>query len=85
MTDFYKDKVVLVTGGTGSIGSEIVKKLIKLQPKIVRVLDNNETALFELEQELNTEMIRTFIGDIRDKERLKRALKMWTLFFMPGL
>lgn len=84
MTDFYKDKVVLVTGGTGSIGSEIVKKLIKLQPKIVRVLDNNETALFELEQELNTEMIRTFIGDIRDKERLKRAFENVDIVFHAG-
>ncbi|BDZ71528.1 UDP-N-acetylglucosamine 4,6-dehydratase family protein [Methanobacterium petrolearium] len=84
MTDFYKDKVVLVTGGTGSIGSEIVKKLIKFQPKIVRVLDNNETALFELEQELNTERIRTFIGDIRDKERLKRAFENVDIVFHAG-
>lgn len=84
MTDFYKDKVVLVTGGTGSIGSEIVKKLIKLQPKIVRVLDNNETALFELEQDLNSEKIRTFIGDIRDKERLKRAFEHVDIVFHAG-
>ena len=51
MESFYKDKIVLVTGGTGSIGSEIVKKLLELNPKAVRVLDNNETSLFELEQE----------------------------------
>ncbi len=84
MTDFYKHKVVLVTGGTGSVGSEIVKKLIKLQPKIVRVLDNNETALFELEQDLNSEKIRTFIGDIRDKERLKRAFENVDIVFHAG-
>lgn len=84
MTDFYKDKVVLVTGGTGSIGSEIVKKLINLQPKIVRVLDNNETALFELEQDLNSKRIRTFIGDIRDKERLKRAFENVDIVFHAG-
>lgn len=84
MTSFYKDKIVLVTGGTGSIGSKIVKKLIKLQPKIVRVLDNNETALFELEQELNSKKIRTFIGDIRDKERLKRAFEQVDIVFHAG-
>lgn len=84
MTDFYKDKVILVTGGTGSIGNEIVKKLINLQPKIVRVLDNNETALFELEQELGTENIRTFIGDIRDKERLNRAFENVDIIFHAG-
>jgi len=84
MTNFYEDKIILVTGGTGSIGSEIVKKLVKLNPQIVRVLDNNETSLFELEQELNSEKIRTFIGDIRDKERLKRAFEHVDIVFHAG-
>ncbi len=53
MKSFYEDKVILVTGGTGSIGSEIVREILELKPKAVRVLDNNETGLFELEQELN--------------------------------
>lgn len=79
MTDkmnlFYKNKIVLVTGGSGSIGSAIVRKLLELNPAAVRVLDNNETGLFELEQELNTKKIRTFIGDVRDKNRLKRAFE----------
>lgn len=85
MTDemnlFYKDKVVLVTGGTGSIGSEIVRKLLELNPAVVRVFDNNETGLFELEQELDTEKIRTFIGDIRDEDRLKRAFENVDIIF----
>ena len=76
--------MILVTGGTGSIGSEIVKKLIKLETEAVRVLDNNETALFELEQELNSEKIRTFIGDIRDKERLLMALENVDYVFHAG-
>ncbi len=84
LNNFYKDKNILVTGGTGSIGSEIVKKLIKLNPRIIRVLDNNETALFELEQELNSKKIRTFIGDIRDKERLKRAFEHVDIVFHAG-
>ena len=45
MQTFYKDKVVLVTGGTGSIGSEIVRKLLDVGPEAIRVFDNNETAL----------------------------------------
>lgn len=72
---FYKEKVILVTGGAGSIGSEIVRRVLRHSPRAVRVLDNNETALFELEQELQSERIRTLVGDIRDKERLKRAVE----------
>lgn len=78
---FYEDKIVLVTGGSGSIGSEIVKKLVELNPKAIRVFDNNETALFDLEQELKSDKIRTLIGDIRDKDRLKRAFEDVDIIF----
>lgn len=73
--DYFKNKTILVTGGVGSIGSEIVKKLLAYKPKVIRVLDINETGLFELEQELRSEKIRPFIGDVRDKERLKKAIR----------
>ena len=80
-SDFYKNKTVLVTGGSGSIGREIVKKLLEVNPKAVRIFDNNETALFDLEEELNSKKIRTFIGDIRDKDRLKRAFENVDIIF----
>lgn len=72
--NFYKGKIILVTGGVGSIGGEIVRTLLKCSPKTVRILDNNETGLFDLQQELKSDRIRAFIGDVRDKERLKRAI-----------
>lgn len=72
---FYSGKTILVTGGVGSIGSEIVRSLLKFNPHAVRILDINETELFHLEQELQSPKIRTFIGDVRDKERLKRAFE----------
>jgi len=81
MQTFYKDKVVLVTGGTGSIGSEIVRKLLDVGPEAIRVFDNNETALFDLEQELNSDKIRTFMGDVRDQERLDRAFENVDIVF----
>jgi UDP-N-acetylglucosamine 4,6-dehydratase/5-epimerase len=81
MKSFYKDKVILVTGGSGSIGREIVKKLLEVDPASIRIFDNNETALFDLEQELNSDKIRTFIGDIRDKDRLKRAFENVDIIF----
>ncbi|MGZ7135174.1 MAG: UDP-N-acetylglucosamine 4,6-dehydratase family protein [Methanobacterium sp.] len=73
--------MIFVTGGAGSIGSEIVRKLLKLNPKNVRVLDNNETGLFELDQELKTGTLSLFIGDIRDTERLKRAFEGVDIIF----
>ena len=78
---FYKDKTILVTGGAGSIGSELVRELLELKPKVVRVLDNNETALFEMEQELQNEKMRVFVGDVRDKERLKKSLEKVDIVF----
>lgn len=84
MKSFYEDKVILVTGGTGSIGSEIVREVLELNPKAVRILDNNETGLFELEHELKSDKIRTFMGDIRDKERLLRAFEGVDIIFHAG-
>jgi FlaA1/EpsC-like NDP-sugar epimerase len=50
--DCIRNRVVLVTGGAGSIGSELCRQLVALGPKQVLALDNNESGLFQLEKEL---------------------------------
>jgi len=75
MKNIFLEKDILVTGGCGSIGSEIVRQLVKFKPKRIRVFDNNESAQFHLSQELKGESIRHLIGDIRDKERIMRACR----------
>jgi FlaA1/EpsC-like NDP-sugar epimerase len=75
MKHFFEDKTILVTGGVGSIGSEIVRSMVEYNLEAVRVLDSNETGLFDLEQELQSEKIRLLVGDVRDKERLKIAIE----------
>ena len=71
-----KDKDVLVTGGCGSIGSRLVKKILTDDPSVVRVFDNNEEALFELQNELDDDApIRYLLGDIREQDRLKLAIE----------
>ena len=80
-SEFYKGKTILVTGGVGSIGSQLVKKLLEFEPDSIRVFDNNETGLFDLEHELNSERIRTLIGDIRDKNRLNMAFNTVDIVF----
>ena len=71
------NKTILVSGGTGSIGSVLVKKIVSdYQPKQVRILDNNEAGLFQaMRQYKNNENVRCFLGDVRDKDRVSWAMK----------
>lgn len=71
----YCCKRVLVTGAGGSIGSELVRQLIRLSPASIALLDKDENSIFELEQELrlkrNSVPIESHIADVRDPGRLK--------------
>ena len=76
MKNFYEDKDILVTGGAGSIGKAIVSSILKKNPRRVRILDQNETAQFYLQQSLiKYPKARYFIGDIRDKEKVNFAVR----------
>lgn len=58
-----------------------MSKLIEMEPEVIRILDNNETGLFELEQRFGSEMIRPLVGDVRDIERIRRAVEDVDLVF----
>ncbi len=77
MTNKIDGKIILVSGGCGSIGSVLVEKLLKdHSPKQVRVLDNNETGLFEaMRQYGDNKKVRFLLGDVRDKDRVAWAMK----------
>jgi len=75
---FFKNKVILVTGGTGSIGSEIVRSLLKFPVKQIRILSRDEYKQFLLEQEfkhLPIGRVTFLIGDIRDRNRMFLAME----------
>ena len=72
----FRDKTILVTGGTGSIGAELVRQLLKYKPKQIRVLSRNETRQYHLLEALRyPKSLKMLIGDIRDRERLQLAFK----------
>ena len=71
----YKGKKILVTGGTGSIGSEIVRQLLTKDPAQIRIYARDEGKHAALMREIGKdERVRHLIGDIRDKERLMLAM-----------
>ena len=73
--DFLQNKNILITGGTGSLGRELVREILKHNPKVVRVFDVDETEQFEFHHELkeHEDNVRFLLGDVRDRERLIRA------------
>lgn len=76
-----KDKTILVTGAAGSIGSELVRQIVKFSPKQVLLLDQAESALYEIETELLYKNIGTsteiVIGDIRNKDRMRNLFNTY--------
>jgi UDP-N-acetylglucosamine 4,6-dehydratase len=68
------DKNVLVTGGAGSVGRILVRRLLQRDPNVIRILDQSEPGLAALESELGKNRCRYLAGNIRDKDRLARAV-----------
>ncbi len=76
MQQEFKGKTILVTGGTGSIGSELVRQILKYQPAKLRVFSRDETKQYELIESLGyPKDFNILIGDIRDKERLNFSFR----------
>lgn len=76
MANIYQNKSILVTGGSGSIGSDIVRRVLQYEPTVVRVFSNDENGQFSLQQELQGyDNLRFLIGDVKDKERLGMAIE----------
>ncbi|MDA9128010.1 polysaccharide biosynthesis protein, partial [Flavobacteriaceae bacterium] len=74
--EFYRNKNILVTGGAGSIGSEIIRQLIKNNPALIIAVDNSETALFHLTNELNDHSnIKFELLNITHKLKLKELFR----------
>ena len=69
----YKDLKILVTGGTGSWGIELIRQLLTYEPKKIIIYSRNENSQVELKRVMNDKRLLFFIGDIRDKDALLAA------------
>ncbi|MCA9813405.1 MAG: SDR family NAD(P)-dependent oxidoreductase [Nitrosarchaeum sp.] len=77
----FEGKKILITGGTGSLGRALTKRLLKYDVDTIRVFSRNESKQVEMEDEIRDERLRFFIGDIRDEARLARALEDVNIVF----
>ncbi len=68
-----KGKIILITGGTGSLGNGITSHLLNTDVQKIIIFSRDELKQFEMSQKFEDPRLRFFIGDVRDKERLYRA------------
>ena len=66
---------ILITGGTGSLGTALTKKLLKSKVNTIRIYSRDEWKQVQMESQFNDKRLRFLIGDVRDKERLSRAME----------
>ena len=71
----FKDKVVLVTGGSGSWGNELTKQLLELDPGKVIIFSRGELAQVEMQRRFNGSQIEYVIGDVRDADAVDRLFR----------
>mgnify|MGYP004517854217 CR=1 FL=1 len=81
ITGYLKDKVVLVTGGGGSIGSELCRQIAKAEPKQLVIVDIYENNAYDIQQELVREYpdldLQVLIGSVRSNHRLDEVFGMY--------
>jgi len=77
--DFVEGRTVLVTGAGGSIGSELVRQVLRFRPKQVVLFDHSENSLFHVERELRETFpearLRVLIGDMTDRARVEQVFR----------
>ena len=71
----YEGKKFLITGGTGSLGIALTKRLLDLGAETIRILSRNESKQLVMESEIASDRVRFLIGDVRDLPRLEKALQ----------
>jgi FlaA1/EpsC-like NDP-sugar epimerase len=78
--NFIKNKIVLITGAAGSIGSELSRQAAKFSPSFLALLDQDETGIFNISEELKKSFpdlkIKSIIADVSDKNKIDDTIKI---------
>lgn len=75
MNNIFKNKTLMITGGTGSFGNAVLKRFIKMSPLEIRILSRDEKKQNDMRNHYKNNRIKFYIGDIRDYESVDNALK----------
>jgi UDP-glucose 4-epimerase len=71
----FKDKILLITGGTGSFGNAVLTRFLETDIKEIRIFSRDEKKQDDMRNSLKNEKIKFYIGDVRDYDSIARAMK----------
>ncbi len=73
--DIFKDKVLLITGGTGSFGNAVLKRFLDTSIKEIRIFSRDEKKQEDMRIKYNNEKIKFYIGDVREQNSINEAME----------
>ena len=71
----FKDKTLLITGGTGSFGNAVLRRFINSDLRQIRIFSRDEKKQDDMRRELNNSKVKFYIGDVRDQSSVNEAMK----------
>ena len=77
----FKGKKILITGGTGSLGHALTKRLLNTDATTIRILSRNENNQIKMESNFKDDRLRFLLGDVRDSDRLSSAMEAVDIVF----
>lgn len=70
----FKDKSLLITGGTGSFGKVVIERFLQSDLKEIKIFSRDEKKQDDLRKKYNNQKLKFYIGDVRDKHSVKNAV-----------
>ncbi|MDA9332444.1 polysaccharide biosynthesis protein, partial [Gammaproteobacteria bacterium] len=71
----FKNKILLITGGTGSFGNAVLKRLLDSDLKEIRIISRDEKKQDDLRKKYNSKKLKFYIGDVRDYNSVLNAVR----------